>query len=118
MEGILHRALALVVSLYCNLFPPPDVPLSKHANVQPEIPIQTYQVVSTCFRGPRLTEATGDSDTSVGGWRADKEGKKERSRETDRPTRQTQGGVGHMLTPADDTGMTWRSKGSLRAETG
>lgn len=54
----------------------------------------------------------------VGGWRVDEEGKKERSRETDQPTRQTQGGVGHMLTPADDTRMTWRSKGRPRAEMG
>lgn len=48
MEGILRRALALVVSLYCNLFPSPDVPLSKHGNAHPQIPVQTYRMVATC----------------------------------------------------------------------
>lgn len=38
------------------------------------------------------------------GRRVDEEGEEERRRQTD-------GDVGHMLRPADDTGMTWRSKG-------
>ncbi len=52
-----------------------------------------------------------DSDTSVGGWRADEEGKDGKRGQNDE-------GVGHMLTPADDTGMNRRSKGRLGAERG
>lgn len=56
-----------------------------------------------------LTRATADrsdrdSDTGVGGWRGDEEGGEEESRQTDRDVR-------HMLGPADDTLVTWRSKG-------
>lgn len=80
MEGILHRALALVVSLYCNLFPPPDVPLSKHGNAHPQIPVQTYQVVATCLRGPWPTEVTGTVTRVLG------VGEQTRKREADRKT--------------------------------
>lgn len=83
MEGILHRALALVVSLYCNLFPPPDVPLSKHGNVHPQIPVQTYQVVATCLRGPWLTEVTGTATWVLG---AGEQTRRARNREADRQT--------------------------------
>lgn len=48
MEGILRRALALVVSLYCNLFPPPDVPLSKHGNDHPSNPPDKHIKWSIC----------------------------------------------------------------------
>lgn len=83
MEGILHRALALVVSLYCNLFPSPDVPLSKHCNVHPQILAQTYQVVATCLRGTRWAEVTAAVTRVSGGWEADRERTEERSRQTE-----------------------------------
>lgn len=118
MEGILRRALALVVSLYCNLFPPPDVRLSEHGNIHPQIPVQTYQVVATCLRARRPIGVTGTATWRLGDWRSGKDNKEDRSRQTEWPMRQTVEGVGHMLTPADDIRMTWRSKGRSGAETG
>lgn len=112
MEGILHRALALVVSLYCNLFPPPDVPLSKHGNVHPQIPRTNISSGRNMFTRSTADRSDRDGDMSVGGWRADEE---ERRRQTER---QTDGGVRHMLRPADDTRMTRRSKGRSGAERG
>lgn len=60
------------------------------------------------FTGAMANRSDRDSDTIVGDCGADKEGKEERSRQTDR---KTDGDVRHMLTPADDTRMTQRSKG-------
>lgn len=118
MEGILRRALALVVSLYCNLFPPPDVRLSEHGNIHPQIPVQTYQVVATCLCARRPIGVTGTVTWRLGDWRSGRDHKEERSRQTERPRRQTVEGVGHMLTPADDTRMTRRRKGRSGAQTG
>ena len=81
MEGILHRALALVVSLYCNLFPPPDVPLSKHGNVHPQIPHTNISSGRNMFTRSTADRSDRDGDMSVGGWRTDEE---ERRRQTDR----------------------------------
>lgn len=91
MEGIRHWALALVISLYCNLFPSPDVALSKHGEVHPQTHIQTYQMLTTCWREPGPTEVTGTvGDTSEEFWRRDRGDRSEWSRQTD-------GHVRHML---------------------
>lgn len=111
MEGILRRALALVVSLYCNLFPPPDVLLSKHCSDHPQIPRQTYQVVAACLCGHWSTQVTPTVTRVLGVRQRPRRGRKERSRQRD-------GDVRHMLTPADDTRMTWRSKGRQGAHRG
>lgn len=59
------------------------------------------------------------ADRSGRGRRHESRGAEEwRSGLSDRTGTQTEGGVGHMLAPADDTGMTWRSKGRLGAERG
>lgn len=74
--------MALVVSLYCNLFPSPDVPLSKHGNVRPRNP--HINISSGRYM---LTQATADrsdrdGDTIFGDWRAGEEGKGKKSRQT------------------------------------
>lgn len=109
MEGILHRAL--VVSLYCNLFPLPDVPLSKHGNVHPRNPCANISSGCYMFTWGMAKRRDREGDRSSGGWRTDKEGKEEKKRQTDEDVR-------HMLTPADDTRMTWRSEGRSRPERG
>lgn len=78
IEGNLHRAL--LVYLYCNLSPPPDVPLSKHGNIHPEIPVQTYQVVATYWHGPWPIEVSGTVTRVLG------VGEQTRKRDTDRKT--------------------------------
>lgn len=104
MEGILNRALALVGSVYCNLFPSPDVHLSKHGNAHPPLNISSGRYMFT-WTMVDTSNTDGDMWGEEGG--VGRAGKKKKGKEeqADRA-----GDVRHMLAPADDTRMTRRSK--------
>lgn len=63
-------------------------------------------MVATCLRAPGLTEVTGTGTAAWG--RQGVEGENQ----------WTEGGVGHMRMPADDSGLTCRSYGRTGGRTG
>lgn len=81
------------------------------------IPKSPYKHIEWSQHVSRWTAADrsdGDGDTCVlrgaGGGDGWQKGGAERSRNRDRP-RESEGGVGHMLAPADDTTVTRRRRG-------
>lgn len=84
----------------------------------PKSPYKRIKWSQHVLRARRPIGVTGTATWRLGDWRSGKDNKEERSRQTEWPMRQTVEGVGHMLTPADDIRMTWRSKGRSGAETG
>lgn len=98
------RGLALVVSLYCNLFPRQMFLSQNTVTFIPKSPHKHIKWTLHVYVGR-------GRQTWQGQWQECrvKEAGKEWSGQTDRDVR-------HMLTPADDTRMTWRSKGRPGAE--